>query len=303
MPRARLNNSGVKAKPSALRGARPANASAGAALQSGLTLVELVMTIMIMGILAAGTLSFVMTSTETYVDTATRNQLSAVGRSAILKIDRAISQAVPNTIRIKMSADKSEQCFEYLPFKSSAYYTSAPFVADGAAIEVIHLATTTGGNYALIYPMSALEVYAFNNPGPIASVSAATATTITLSNDHRFSSLSPGSRVYYAGPPVSFCITNNKLYRWQYVPAPTDEGYAFSSSQCLPSDPVGCLPGSAPVRAMIADGVDNAADGLEAFEYEIAGLANAGLFRVNLKLSDGIETLLIRHEIQIKNVQ
>mgnify|MGYP003950904907 CR=1 FL=1 len=273
------------------------------AQESGLTLVELIMTILIMGILAAGTLSFVTSSTQTYVDTATRNQLSALGRSAIMKIDYAISEAVPNTIRIKMSADKSEQCFEYLPMRSSAYYTQAPFSDVGATVDVIHLANTTGGDYALIYPMSAGEVYAESNPGPIAGVSSTTATAITLSNNHRFSSRSPGSRVYYAGAPVSFCITNNKLYRWQYVPAPTDTGYAFSSSQCLPSQPAGCLPSSAPVRAMIADGIDNAAAGLDAFEYEIAGLSNAGLFRVSLKFSDGNESVLIRHDIQIKNVQ
>jgi len=32
-------------------------------------------------------------------------------------------------------------------------------------------------------------------------------------------------------------------------------------------------------------------------------LANTGLFRLNLNFSNGSEALMIRHEIQIKNVQ
>ena len=49
--------------------------------QRGVTLVELVVTIVLMGILAGGTVAFVISSTQSYVDTATRNQLSAIGAS------------------------------------------------------------------------------------------------------------------------------------------------------------------------------------------------------------------------------
>ena len=68
--------------------------------QRGVTLVELVVTIVLMGILAGGTVAFVISSTQSYVDTATRNQLSAIGRIATQKLEQAIRLAVPNSIRV-----------------------------------------------------------------------------------------------------------------------------------------------------------------------------------------------------------
>ena len=71
--------------------------------QRGVTLVELVVTIVLMGILAGGTVAFVISSTQSYVDTATRNQLSAIGRIATQKLEQAIRLAVPNSIRVTSS--------------------------------------------------------------------------------------------------------------------------------------------------------------------------------------------------------
>ena len=71
--------------------------------QRGVTLVELVVTIVLMGILAGGTVAFVISSTQSYVDTATRNQLSGIARIATQKLEMALQAAVPNSVRVTTS--------------------------------------------------------------------------------------------------------------------------------------------------------------------------------------------------------
>lgn len=281
----------------------------GTKRQTGFTLVELVLTILVMGVLAGGSIAYIVNTTQSYTKTASRNQLSALARIATVKIDRAVSQIAPNTLRIKSSASKDEQCFEYLPVVSSGYYTDAPFAAPGGTnISLIHLATTTGGSYALISPMAWADVYGAGSRTPIASVATATSNAITLTADHIFTNESPGKRVYYADSPVSYCLTGGQLFRYQHLTS-AGSNYTLRASQCLPSE-ANCLPSEPPDRALIVDNIDNsdasvlAEDGsaLEAFVYESA-LASAGLFLLNLNFMDNSESLLINHEIQIKNAQ
>ncbi|HAY46983.1 MAG TPA: hypothetical protein DCY55_11985 [Gammaproteobacteria bacterium] len=267
----------------------------------GLTLIELIVSILLLSIVAGGSIAYVISSTQTYYQTAVRGQLSGIGRTAIGQLERAINNAVPNSFRIRSSASLDEQCLEFLPIVSASYYTSAPFVDPGTTVDAIYLSQTSGGNYAVIYPLSAADLYQKSNPGPLGDISAITAQTITLASSHTFTSMSPGSRVYYAGEPVSYCLSGNQLFRYRNQTS-VGAGYSLRTSQCLPSDS-NCLPMGPPDRALIADSIDNASESLSVFEFETAGLANAGLIRLNLKFSDGLESMIVRHEIQVKNVQ
>ena len=67
----------------------------------GVTLVELVVTILIMGILAGGTTAYITSSTQSYVDTATRNQLSGIARLTTMRLERELGNAVPNSVRTR----------------------------------------------------------------------------------------------------------------------------------------------------------------------------------------------------------
>jgi len=171
----------------------------------------------------------------------------------------------------------------------------------GTTVSVIHLPVTTGGAYAVIYPMAAADIYQKSNPGPLATVACVTAQAMTLSPSHKFRSSSPGNRIYYAAEPESYCLTRGKLYRYRKLTA-ASANYSIRTLQCLPSD-ADCLPTVPPDRALIADSIDNETTPIDAFEFQPAGLANTGLFRLNLNFSNGSEALMIRHEIQIKNVQ
>ncbi|HEX9803046.1 MAG TPA: type II secretion system protein, partial [Gammaproteobacteria bacterium] len=66
----------------------------------GFTLVELVMTIVLLGIISAVLAPVITTSVTAYTDTRSRNELIARGRIALGRLAREIHQAVPNSLRV-----------------------------------------------------------------------------------------------------------------------------------------------------------------------------------------------------------
>jgi len=86
----------------------------------GLTLVELVVTIVVMGIIAGGTTAYIMSSTQSYVDTATRNRLSGIARLTTLRLERELGNAVPNSIRTRSVG--GETCVEFFPIEDVTRY-------------------------------------------------------------------------------------------------------------------------------------------------------------------------------------
>ena len=107
------------------------------AVQRGFTLVELVVTIVLMGILGAGTVSFLMTSTESYVDTSVRNQLGGLGRLTITKLERVIRTAVPNSLRVTSVGAGGDQCLEYLPLAAATSYLDVSFISASNTITMV----------------------------------------------------------------------------------------------------------------------------------------------------------------------
>ena len=261
--------------------------------QRGVTLVELVVTIVLMGILAGGTVAFVISSTQSYVDTATRNQLSGIARIATQKLEMALQAAVPNSVRVTLAESNGDQCLEYIPVADATSYLAVNFVSASNSLTVFPFtaAGLSGGRYAIIYPVSPASLYAAANPGPLATVSSASGSAITLTSDHLFNSGSDAQRLYLGEEPVSFCLEGGKLFRYKNYTAS-----GLKTSQCTP-DTAACLPTSAPNRALMADSISNA--GRSAFNVAASRLQSTGSVRLDLNFSDGSEAINIRHEIQI----
>jgi len=265
----------------------------------GVTLVELVVTIVIMGILAGGTVAFVMSSTQSYVDTATRNQLSGIARIATQKLEMALQAAVPNSVRVTTAEISGDQCLEYIPVADVTSYLAVNFVSASNSLTLIPFtaAGLSGKKYAIIYPVSPSTLYAAASPGPLATITSYSASvsadieTITLASNHLFNSGSDAQRFYLGEEPVSFCVEGGKLFRYKNYTAS-----GLKASQCTP-DTAACLPDSAPNRALVADSISNA--GRSAFNVAASRLQSTGSVRLDLNFSDGSEAINIRHEIQI----
>ena len=267
--------------------------------QRGVTLVELVVTIVLMGILAGGTVAFVISSTQSYVDTATRNQLSALGRIATQKLEMALRLAVPNSIRVTAAQSSGDQCIEFIPIADVTSYLDVNFGSASNSLTALPFTASglSGKKYAIIFPVSPSTLYAASSPGPLATVTSYSANlsggieTITLSGNHLFGTGSEAQRLYLGEEPVSFCVESGKLFRYKNY---TSSG--LKATQCTP-DTASCLPTSPPNRALIADSIVNA--GRTAFGVASSRLQSTGTVRLDLNFSDGSEAINIRHEIQI----
>jgi len=278
----------------------------------GVTLVELVVTILIMGILAGGTTAYITSSTQSYVDTATRNQLSGIARLTTMRLERELGNAVPNSVRTRSGT--GEECIEFFPIEDVTRYLSlnlggtaesmtvVPFAKGAALTSRVAAAQAAGESlplFPIIYPTFSESLYADNTlatQGPRATTSAysssVTSGVETLSfSSHQFDVGTVRQRLYLAGEPVSFCVVGDKMFRYK--------NYGVSATQCLPST-ADCLPTSRPDRSVVSDQIDNASIA-ETFEYADGDIQSYGLVRVNLNFADGSETLVIHHEIQINN--
>jgi len=284
---------------------------------SGFTLVEAVSSILLLAIISIGIIQFIGFSTEGYIETASRNQLSASSRVVIERMAMELHNALPNSVRISAVSDgmdglnAGDQCLEFLPILAATTYIDPPFrpAASTSTIKVVEFnpAQTTGA-YAVIYPRSLSVIYqdlSLANPGHVAGVNSV-AVHPTLSNvnivnltpTHTFRRRSPESRLYLVDDPVSFCVNGERLYRYQ--------GYEISATQPLPTgsggscpfSPDPCLPANTTDgRHVIATDLDN--DGFTAFDHLAATLRRNAIVQFEFNFSREGETINMHHEVML----
>lgn len=262
--------------------------------ESGFSLIEIVVAIVIMSVISIGLVDFITNSAGGYVQTATRNQVSAGGRVAIDRIAMELRNALPGSVRIFPNPDPrtitdadgyaGDQCLEFIPVRAATTYLNPAFrpAAHKLSFEVVDFVPGQEGEtglYASIYPTSSAQLYGADLNGTGMPPKATTAiarvdvtnhptvankAVLTYSRldddapyEHRFLRESSVDRLFLTEEPVSYCITGSKLFRYHH--------YGFSLTQMLPERPNGggcaaapCLPAStADGRALISDQVDN----------------------------------------------
>lgn len=278
----------------------------------GFTLIELVITILISSILAVGIISYIGDAVNGFVSSGSRNKLASSGRVVVDRLALELHNAVPNSVRVSSpNLTNGNQCLEFIPFIGATNYLDAPFSSAGSSISAVTfnpsiLMSTPAGVYAAIYPIDTDDLYTAADPGPLTAVDAITTASggrVTLNLDlaatvpveaHRFSRRSPVDRLYLATQPVSFCIVEDKLFRY--------ENYGFNTSQCLPAGQGGpCdLPSTSPNRALVSDSIDNTS--LTAFVVVAQSLRRNALVSVDVNFTDEFDVIRLKHEVLLRNV-
>jgi MSHA biogenesis protein MshO len=253
--------------------------------QHGFTLVELVVTIVVLGAIMAGTAAYITNSTIAYTNVAQRDQLTTLGRITIEQVTRELRHALPNSIRIQ------NNCIEFFPVKAGSVYFDLPTGAPGTTFTAMSFSIPTGSNveHVIVYPYNTTALYAQNNPGPIAGYSNAAGsptTTVTLSAPYQFALHAPHRRFYLTEDPVSYCIVGSNLNRY--------ENYGVNSSQQSP--PSG-------TAQLLAENIQiNDGGVVTPFVYIPGSLQRNGLVTLDFRfLIDG-EWIRLTHEVQIRNV-
>ena len=253
--------------------------------QSGFTLIEMVITIVLIGILGVGMSRFIGQSVQGVKDTAERQQLSAIGWITSEKISREIRDALPNSFRLNSGGS----CIEFIPTVAGTDYLTVPVVSAATSFEVVPFPSYTldsSQDRVAVYPFTDVGLYALGNPGTISSLIAsmaagatANAQAITLSSSHQFLTDSPTRRLYVVREPVMYCFVGQYLYRYG--------NYGFQSS--MPTPTSGTV-----IASRLASG---------SFQYAPGTLSRNGVvtFAFEVQGSDGAKQL-IDQEVQIRNV-
>lgn len=90
--------------------------------QSGFTLVEMIIVIVITGIIAGVVAVFIQAPVQGYVDSERRAELTDIADTALRRVARDLRSAVPNSAR---STNCTAPCIEFLPSKDGGRYRAA----------------------------------------------------------------------------------------------------------------------------------------------------------------------------------
>ena len=182
--------------------------------ESGFTLIELIIVIVIIGVLAAATTTFIRFGSLIYSETTARDQLVSSARFAIERLNREIRNALPNSLRLT----SANQCLEFMPIVESTIYTEIPVFPESTAntIKVIPFAVNFDSHWqAIVYPINNDDVY--TNNGKKYDVNTIDTTgpewVITLAEASVFTEHSPTQHMYFIEDTakVTYCLTENTL--------------------------------------------------------------------------------------------
>lgn len=262
--------------------------------QQGFTLIELIMAIVLLGIVATVTTSFITSTTRGTFSAAERQQVANTNHIINVQLTRALRSALPHSIRV--TADK--QCVEYIPVLGASRYTELRLNQAISSFKAFPLSNAISA-YVAIYPLKSSNLYNLSATGAITSSSVVINNTadangeITVSiPSHTFSVGSPTRRFYLVGQPRAVCQDGGFLY--------TYKNYGFITNianlkSTLPST-------EATGRSVLAAPMDVAAP--IQFEYLAPSLKRNGLVRFDYGLTLNFDQAAPRYgqEVFLRNV-
>jgi MSHA biogenesis protein MshO len=261
--------------------------------QTGFTLIELVMVIVILGAVGSMASVFMKGPIDAYFASARRAALTDVADTTVRRMARDIRKALPNSIRLV-----GTQCIEFIPTRTGGRYreqdatpgdgTSLGFTAPDLSFNML------GGNSLLVNQqiiandvvavynlgISGADVYAGDNTAVISSVVDGTEMQINMASNTTKFPLPSGSNRFHVIPGnekiVSFICSGGKLYR--------NANYAYSSSCPAPTS----------ATPLIANGATCN------FSYDPQDIRNA-LVQLKMVFSSAGEAVNIYHEVHVNN--
>lgn len=265
--------------------------------QTGFTLIELIIVIVVSGIVASMTASIITLPINAYVDSARRASLTNSAESALQRMQRDIQAALPNSIRVsadgktlellhivdggryrsKLASDGSGDILDFTT-------TDTSFDVLGSLLNIANI--TKGSDSIVIYPLASVGNNPYAGDNTAIMNNSSTATHITFSS-FQFPLKSPQKRFFVIDGPISYrCDTtaalpeNKTLMRYQ--------GYAIQATQPNPPSSGGAIQSN-----YISDCN---------FSYDSGSSSRSGLVSLTLTLTDDAgESIRLIHQVHISN--
>ena len=195
--------------------------------QRGVTLVEMIVTIVILGIVAGMISLFVRVPVEGYLDASRRARLTNVADLALRRMTHELRQALPNSVRV--TTDGMVTYVEFMLTHEGGYYRAAPtnspggedildFGAADASFQSFSTASALGASDWLVIANlgsgSGSDAYAGDNIARISAYDNGTGV-VTLAAARQFPVPSPDQRFQIVSDRITYACdrANHRLIR------------------------------------------------------------------------------------------
>jgi MSHA biogenesis protein MshO len=269
--------------------------------QSGYTLIEIVVTIIVVGIIFLGIGGFVEIGAKGYGDTIDRQRLQNQARFVVEKISREVRHAIPNSFTVSTDG----QCLSYYPIKYAGFYyhnedqNTLEFLIGEKVISPPP--TINALDYVVVNPSepSDLELDSNSQRFQLSTAIQATAANVAL-DPTRFPT---GAGPYFSidNPLSSHSIAGRHyVYEYQEVSG----AHQGAVTYCIESDPneehdqiTRSFQGTTLQIGQNIVGSESA------FEYSDPSLQRGGLVHLSFVFERGGDRSTYKHDIQVMNVQ
>ncbi len=285
-------------------------------LSAGFTLIELILVIVILGVMSAGIGGFITLTTQTYINVTERDEIVASARFSIERLNRELRNAVPNSVRVNGKAGSTPgndmQCLEFVPIVASTVYTDIPVNPEpkSSVLSVIEFADVDDNDYQcssnctdrlIVYPLISDDIFANqqDDTGKAFAFDSVTPTAVdgewTIGLESilgvKFDDDSPTNRLYIFNTPVSYCVSDTIITRYQ--------NYGFYLSQPLPPNDANTQ-SSLMAESLVEVDLDNTAT--LPFAMSEATLLRNALVTIQLSFTRDDEDYVFNNEVHIHNV-
>lgn len=269
--------------------------------QAGLTLVEMIVSIVISGILIALVAMFGRWQIESYFDIANRAALVDAGDLALRRLTRDLQAALPNSVRV----DATGTFIEFIPVVAAGRYraesgggagdlpldfglsaTAASFDVLGPTVDV------AAGQPVVVFNLGipGADAYAGTNRRAV-TAGAGLTVLAAAAPPFAFPFASPANRFQVVGPPVTYQCNGAAGEIRRYT------GYGFLAAQTT-NTAAGAGNLGAGTSAMLVNNVANCAN---VFTYTPGVFQRNGLVSIRFDLAANGETVQLMDQVEVLN--